>query len=391
MRSILSLFFSLVVVLTPIPGAAQVELNPSAPETYTVRRGDTLWDIAGRYLRDPWRWPELWEANREIQDPYLIFPGDVLRLQYVDGAPRLALERPLRTVRLSPQVRSTALEVPVPTIPVGAIAPFLTRPYVLSEAEIDAAPYVVGFPDRRVIGGLSDEAYVRSILDASVGQRFGVVRPGEAYRDPRSGAILGFQAQFVADAVLDRPGDPAKLRLTSVAQEAGIGDRVLPAPDEEAVVNFYPQPAPAGVQGQLISVLNGVSQIGQFNVVVLNLGEEQGLARGHVFEVFNGGERVIDQVKSGGRNWNWRNETPLDAEFWYSGQRVEGWITDDPRANDSLPKHVGVGGGSTTFVTPFERAGTLMVFRTFPRVSFGLVLGATRPMHVLDTVRPPKG
>ena len=391
MRSILSVFFALVVVLSPIPGAAQVELNPSAPETYTVRRGDTLWDIAGRYLRDPWRWPELWEANREIQDPYLIFPGDVLRLQYVDGAPRLALERPLRTVRLSPKVRSTALEVPVPTIPVGAIAPFLTRPYVLTEGEIDDAPYVVGFPDGRVIGGVHDTVYVRSIFDGPAGQRYGIVRPGEAYRDPRSGTVLGFQAQFVADAVLDRPGDPARLRLTTVAQETSIGDRVLPAGEDEPLVNFYPRPAPAGVQGQVISVLNGVSQIGQFNVVVLNLGEDQGLARGHVLEVFNGGERVVDRVKSGAFNWNWREQTPLDPEMWYSGQRIQGWRSDDPRTDYAVPPHVEVGGGSTTFVTPYERAGTLMVFRTFPRVSFGLVLGATRPMHVLDTVRPPKG
>lgn len=391
MRSICYILISLVLALVPLTSALAVELNPSAPETYTVRRGDTLWDIAGRYLRDPWRWPELWEANREIDDPYLIYPGDVLRLHYVGGAPRLALDRPLRTVRLSPRVRSTALELPVPTIPVGAIAPFLTRPYVLSEGEIDAAPYVVGFPDRRVIAGVNDDVYVRSILDGPAGQRFGIVRPGEAYRDPRNGTILGFQAQFVADAVLDRPGDPAKLRLTSVAQEASIGDRVVAAGEGDPLVSFYPRPGPTGVQGQLISVLNGVSQIGQFNVVVLNLGEENGIERGHVFEVFNGGERVVDRVKSGAFNWNWREQTPLDAEMWYSGQRIQGWISDDPRINYPVPPHVEVGGGTSTFVTPYESAGTLMVFRTFPRVSFGLVLGATRPMHVLDTIRPPRG
>lgn len=380
----------LLTLVLSAPAAAAPELNPDYPETYTVRRGDTLWDIAGRYLRDPWRWPELWQGNREIGDPDLIYPGDVLRLGFVGGEPRLSVERSMRTVKLSPRVRSTPLDLAVPTIPVGAVNPFLSRAYVLDEAAVEAAPYVVDFPDEHVLAGLHDSVYVRSIF-AAPGERFEIVRPGDAYRDPQSGDVLGYKAEFVADGVLERAGDPARVQLASVAMEAGVGDRLIPAGADEPLVNFLPRPGPAGTQGRIISVLNGVSQIGQYNVVVLNLGTDQGLEAGHVYEIFNGGERVTDTVRSGGANWNWRDETPLDAEFWYGGARIRGWLTEELGPNAPLPPHVYVDGGSDTFILPYERAGTLMVFRTFDRVSFGLVLDAVRPMHLLDTVRPPRG
>ncbi|MEA3274580.1 MAG: LysM peptidoglycan-binding domain-containing protein [Pseudomonadota bacterium] len=379
----------ITVVLFASGAVAQVELKPSHPETYTVRRGDTLWDIAGRFLREPWRWPEIWESNREIANPDLIYPGDVLHVTYRDGRPRVGVRRGMRTVRLSPRVRVTPLVEPIPTIPIGAIRPFLSRSYVLNKAQIEKAPYVAAFPDEHIVAGMSDAAYVRSI-DGSAGERFDIVRPGDPYRDPDTGDILGYKALFVADAVLERSGDPAKVAITNMALETGIGDRVISAAEDEPLENFFPRPAPRGLQGRIISVLNGVSQIGQFNVVVLNVGSGAGLKPGHVFEVYNGGERVRDTVKSASADWNWKNQKFWSQETWYGDYRVQGWLVDEPDPNTPFPPHVEVRKQSSDFVLPYERAGALMVFRAFDRVSFALVMRAERPIHVLDAVRPPK-
>jgi hypothetical protein len=375
--------------LIAFPVAAEVELNPAHPQTYEVRAGDTLWDIAGRFLLEPWRWSEIWQENSELADPNLIFPGDVLRLHYENGRPRVRAQRGMRTVKLSPRVRVTPLKVPVPTVSVGSIKPFLTRPYVLQRTQIDASPYVVSFPDRRVLGGTYDTAYVRSMY-GNVGERLSIVRPGEPYRDPDTGAVLGYKALHVADAVLERPGNPATVRIQGMSLETVIGDRVLPSAGEEPLQTFFPRPAPQGRRGRIISVLNGVSQIGQHNVVVLNLGSRHGLERGHVFDVFNGGERVTDTVRADASRWDWKNMRFWSQEFWYGDYRTGGFLEGEPNANEPFPPHVEARRLSEDYILPFERAGTIMVFRTFPQVSFALVMRAARSMHVLDAVRPPR-
>lgn len=380
---------ALLAVLVAFPVAAQVELNPNHPETYTVRRGDTLWGIAGRFLRDPWRWSQIWDANREIGDPNLIYPGDVLSLYYTNGQPRIGFAGGMRTVRLSPRVRVSQLQAPVPTVPIGSIRPFLSRPYVLDRAEIDALPYVVSFLDKRVLGGLGDRMYVRSILGGA-DDRYHVVRPGGPYRDPDSGNILGYKALYIADAILERRGDPASLRIDSMALETEIGDRVLPATADEPLQTFYPRPGPSGRRGRIISVLNGVSQIGLHNVVVLNLGSDQGIEKGHVFNIYNGGDQVQDRVASGASKWDWKHMKFWSQEFWYGDYRTDGWLEDEPNPNEPFPLHMEAHPLSEDYLLPYERAGTLMVFRTFDRVSFALVMQATRAMNVLDTVRPPE-
>jgi len=380
---------ALLTALIAMPVVAQVELNPNHPKTYTVRRGDTLWGIAGRFLRDPWRWSEIWDANREVGDPNLIYPGDVLTLYYKSGQPRIGFAGGMRTVKLSPRVRVTQLQAPVPTVPIGSIRPFLTRAYVLDKAEIDASPYVVSLPDGRVLGGSGDRVYVRSIFGGADG-RYQVVRPGGPYQDPDNGDILGYQALYIADATLERPGDPASLRIDSMALETEIGDRVLPAATEEPLQTFYPRPGPPGRRARIISVLNGVTQIGLHNVVVLNLGSDQGIETGHVFDIFNGGELVQDRVAADASRWDWQNMKFWSQEFWYGDYRTDGWLEDEPDSNAPFPLHMEANPQSEPFMLPFERAGTLMVFRTFDRVSFALVMSATRSINVLDTVRPPE-
>jgi hypothetical protein len=259
----------------------------------------------------------------------------------------------------------------------------------MEKDQIDSAPYVVAFPDKRVLAGSGDRLYVRSILGEAE-SRYHVVRPGEPYRDPVSGDLLGYKALYIADAVLERPGDPASLRIGSMTLETAIGDRVLPASADEPLQTFFPRPGPRGRQGRIISVLNGVSQIGLHNVVVLNLGTDQGIERGHVFDIYSGGDIVQDRVRADASRWDWKNMKFWSEELWYGDYRTDRWLEGEPDPNEPFPLHRGASPQSEDYLLPYERAGTLMVFRTFSGVSFALVMRATRSIHLLDTVRPPR-
>ncbi|MEW8184707.1 MAG: LysM peptidoglycan-binding domain-containing protein [Candidatus Thiodiazotropha endolucinida] len=319
--------------------AEHVALNPSHPERYTVVKGDTLWDISSMFLRDPWLWPEVWYVNPQIENPHLIYPGDEIVLTYRDGRPVLQLSR---KNSLSPRVRATPLDQAIPTIPIDAIAPFLTRPYVVDENELEKAPYIVHFLDDHIVGGAGISYYARSIMEERPIQ-YAVVRPEKPYKDPDTGEVLGYEALYVGTSELKRTGDPAKLLLTSTDMEAIIGDRLIKEQEDEPLIDFQPRVPESPIEGRIISVLNGVTQIGQYNVVVLNKGANVGLEAGHVLRILQGGEAIRDIVK--GR-----------------GEKV---------------------------TLPLEEAGHLMVFRTFEKVSFALVMDATKPLHVLDWVRTP--
>jgi len=322
--------------------AGPVVLNPSHPDRYTVVKGDTLWDISAKFLRDPWLWPDVWYVNPQIANPHLIYPGDEIVLTYKDGRPLLSLHRGGGMGKLSPKVRSTPLGQAIPTIPIDAIAQFLTHPYVMEEGELDKAPYVLHFLDDHIVGGAGIAFYARAI-ESSQPTRYSLVRPGKPYIDPDSHEILGYEADYVGAADLLRPGDPAKLLINSSEIEAAIGDRLIPAAADEPLVNFQPRSPKQEVEGRIISVLNGVSQIGQYNVVVLNKGARDGLEPGHVLAILQGGHEIRDTVQ----------------------------------------------GHGAMVRLPLEQAGHLMVFRTFQKVSFALVMDATKPLHVLDWVRPP--
>jgi hypothetical protein len=320
--------------------AEPVALNPSHPERYTVVKGDTLWDISSMFLRDPWLWPEVWYINPQIENPHLIYPGDEIILTYLDGRPILQLNR---KNSLSPSIRATPLDQAIPTIPIDAIAPFLTRPYVVDEDQLEKAPYIVHFLDDHIIGGAGISYYARSIMEDNQIQ-YAVVRPEKPYIDPDTGETLGYEALYVGTSELKRTGDPAKLLLTSSDMEAIIGDRLIKEMEDEPLIDFQPRSPETPIEGRIISVLNGVSQIGQYNVVVLNKGAKAGLEAGHVLRILQGGNEVRDIVKGRGE----------------------------------------------TVTLPLEQAGHLMVFRTFEKVSFALVMDAEKPLHVLDWVRSPE-
>lgn len=341
-RKLLGLILSLSLCSTLL--ADTVALNPQHPQRYVVAEGDTLWDIAARFLRDPWLWPETWHMNPQIANPHLIYPGDVISLVYMDGEPRLVVERNGRpTVILSPQARAVALDNAIPTIPMDAIRQFLTRTRIVTDEEVAQAPYIVENAEGRLLASTDNHVYVRG-LTSSDHARFGVFRPGDEYRSPRFKESLGREAIYIGDAQALKFGDPSTFMLASTTREAYIGDRLFPIEQEDLIPHFIPHAPQRPVEGHIISVLDGVTQIGQHQVVVVDLGARDGMERGHVLAIHQAGQVVKDTT------------------------------------SNSL---------SSTVQLPDERAGVLMIFRTFERVSYALVMNTTRPVHVLDFVRNP--
>lgn len=332
---------TLVATTAQLGGAAA--LDPRHPERHVVQRGDTLWDIASRFLRDPWVWPEIWQVNPQIANPHLIFPGDVISLVYTDGQPRLMLERGM-VERRSPQIRQQRLDDAIPTIPFEAVRAFLTRPSVLTREQAQNLPYVLTFREGKLMAAAGDDVYVRGI-DAGTGEFFSVVHVGDPLIDPDDGAVVGYQGHYTGRGRLRRGGDPATLTLTDSKRETLRGDRLLP---EEPMpsLNFLPRATERAIEGRVIAVREGLSLIGPWMVVVVNRGERDGIAPGHVLQVYQAGEVMRDTIGASGR----------------FGEKV------------TLPE---------------ELAATIMVFRSFDRISYALVMQSVNEFRALDTVRSP--
>ncbi|MEM7277024.1 MAG: LysM peptidoglycan-binding domain-containing protein [Pseudomonadota bacterium] len=337
--------------------ARAVPLAPNAPERYVVKRGDTLWDISATFLRDPWYWPEIWQVNPQVENPHLIYPGDILSLIYIDGQPRLMLERGIRAQRLSPQIREQRLDDAINTIAFEQIAAFLTRGQVLEKDEINRLPYMLSSRGDHLIAGQNNDIYVRQggtgRAIRGIGARYSVVNIGDALHDPDDGDLLGYEAVYVAQGQVRREGDPATLRLIESNREAVPGDRLIDQ-EVEFPLNFFPKAPSTQINGQIISVVDGVSLIGQYQVVVLNRGDRHGLAEGDVLSVFQTGETIRDRYKDG---------TRFSASALLGGEKVK---------------------------LPDERAATILVFKTYDRIAYALVMEAESEFAVLDSVRNPE-
>lgn len=316
-----------------------VPLADGAPNEYVVQVGDTLWDIAGKFLKDPWFWPEIWYVNPDIENPHLIYPGDVLGLVYIDGQPRITNVR-ASTYRLSPQARVTPLTEAITSIPYEDVAAFLSSGVILEKSQADSLPYLLDTRGDHLIASAGNQVYVRGITQGAPGARYSVVHIGDPLYDPDDNRLIGYQGIQVAEGSLRRGGDPATVALTDSSREAKPGDRLLPE-EVNIPLNFYPRSPSTAIEGRIISVVGGVTQIGQYMVVVMNRGTDNGVSTGDVLTVWKAGEEVQDRF----------------------------------------------GGGSVRL--PDEEAGTVMVFKTFDRISFGLVMEATEAIHVLDSVRNP--
>lgn len=281
---------------------------------YVVKKGDTLWEIAERFLIDPWQWPDVWVANRQVANPHLIYPGDVLELRWVEGREAVAEVR-----KLSPRIRREPLDEAIPTIPLDRIRDFLSGPRIVDKGALESAPYVIEFDEEHLIGPDRVGAYVKG-LPEDRGDRWLIVHPGEDYVDPDSGEVLGQEAIPVADATLTRrASEVAVMRLSDSRRETRIADALIPRPIQGLSANFYPRAPETEVDARIISVFGGVTQIAQYDLVVLNRGSSHGLETGHVLNVYSDSREVKDPKRTFGK-------IQLPAE--YAGHLLVVAVTD---------------------------------------------------------------
>jgi hypothetical protein len=321
---------------------AVVELNENVPETYIVKKGDTLWGISGMYLKEPWLWPELWDANPQIDNPHLIFPGDELYLVWIDGQPRLRMHRG-RDVKLNPNMRIKPLDLAIPIIPLDQIGPWLVSNRVMDAQEINNSAYIVAGDERRLVSGPGEMIYGRGPFPD--GERaYGIYRIGQDFIDPVSKEFLGYQIRDIGNAKLvsSNHDDITQLTITRITEEVLTGDRLLPLEERVIDASFQPKaPDQEIVGGVMIAVEGGLTQIGDMSVVVINKGKRDGLQIGNVLAVYQAGKHVFDKISQ------------------------------------------------TNVILPDTRAGLAMVFEAYEKVSYAIILKTSRPLSVFDVVKNP--
>lgn len=348
------LFLAAASAQTPPPPSAPVVLSADAPDSYTVVKGDTLWDISARFLKSPWQWPQLWQLNRQqIANPHLIYPGDIVYLDRSGAQPRLRLGRSLGsgrsddaqassadTVRLSPRVRAEPLRSEaVPTLNLSAVQHFLNRPLIVEPEGLRDHPRIVATQDGRLYLTRGDLAYVRGIPDASVTD-WHIYRPARPLLDPSTRKPIAWETLFVGSAQLLREGDPSTLRILNNTEEISEGDRLMPATGA-SLPPLAPRPPTEAVDGRIVSVYRGLDSVGKNNVVAISLGSQQGLEVGHVLAVLSTGRVVTDRERK---------------------QAIQ---------------------------LPNEPIGQIILFRVFDRIAYGLVVAASEPISVGATVATP--
>jgi LysM domain-containing protein len=354
------------LLASPAFAADPIQLATDAPSSYTVQKGDTLWAISGRFLRDPWRWPEIWGLNRDqIRNPHWIYPGDVVVLDRLgpNGSPRLSIagrSGARETVRLSPTTRVESLDVgAVPSIPVGDIGPYLTRALVTSEAGLANSGEIVAGRDRsRVVRGQNDRVYAVG-LDPKAGDTWFIYRPGKALYSPDTHEVLGFENRYIGSARVDRYADVSTLTIVQSVEEVFVGDRLVPVP-RETLLNYVPHAPDKDIRGRIIASYHNESELGRGAIVTIDKGLTDGVELGDVMAVYHGVPPIVD-----------------------------------PRPNTSTPQLLRYLDQTTYFTpdhylqVPEERTGLMFVFRAFDRVSYALLVNTTDPVVVGDVFRKP--
>lgn len=374
--------------------AADPELRPDHPDTYVVKRGDTLWDISGKFLKSPWYWPEIWQANPQIENPHLIYPGDVISLIYIDGKPQLVVNHQSAPAEpapdIGPRVREEAAEEAIPPLPYSTVREFLSKPRMLSKEEAEAAPYVVANEENHILAADRQLTYVRRLpAEARTGDRYVVARPTLRYTDvpkgwlwgkderqvktqpwtlaevwhwsfsswvsDQRGEVLGYEALEIGTATVSSNGDPAIVYITTADIEIRKGDLLLPVEPSPYELNFYPRP-PKSVPDdtRVVATTGGYQASGPSDVVVLSKGAQDGLEAGEVYSIYQPGDTVTDDVAYPSGTFR--------ALFNPRDKKV------------TLPE---------------EFVGHVMVFRTFDRVSYGLVMNAVRPVNLGAVLHEP--
>jgi hypothetical protein len=394
------LVLSLALLLAAPALADTLQLQDNAPDKYVVVKGDTLWDISGRFLKDPWRWPQIWNMNREeIRNPHWIYPGDLIVLDRSGAEPRLSLVKGdqgnLPTVKLSPGVRATDIgDEAIPPIPIRVIHPFLSQPRVVAKGALDDAPFILGSNTDRYVLGTGDDAIATGGKPGV--SRWNVLRPGHALKDPETGEVLGYEVVYLGDARTLVEGAPQKIRITNAAQEILSKDKLVPA-DDNSTFEYIPHAPERKISGRIISAYGGLSDSGVYQTVVINRGSLDGLEPGHVLSVFREG-MAATLTKDEADRMKWVKEKSMgvpDGGAWlYSDVRCLNQyskVTYDEVAdvrNDFRNTCLG-NSNDRAVKLPDAQSGLVMVYRVYDRVSYALIMQSAGPVYLLDTVRNP--
>ena len=321
--------------------AEPLKLVDNPPDRHIVVPGDTLWGISGKFLKQPWRWPEVWRMNQaEIKNPHLIYPGDIVLLDHFGGSPRLKIAKPMNN-KLQPKIYSEAVQQAIPSIPPNIIEPYISQPLIIEPGEHDGLARIVATQEDRLMLGSGDTAFVSGIPDASI-EKWNVFRRGKPLKDPETGEIIAHEAFFLGNMRLVQPGEPAVLRVTLAKEEMGRGDRLLPAPPAE-IISYAPHRPELQIAAKVMSIYGGVNEGGPGYVISLNRGKNEGLEIGHVLALYR------DRVATG-----------MDED----GRRVQ----------TALPE---------------ERYALAFVFRVFNRVAYALVVESSKSVIIGDSARNP--
>ena len=321
--------------------AEPLKLVDNPPDRHIVVPGDTLWDISGKFLKQPWRWPEIWNMNKaEIKNPHLIYPGDIILLEHFGGTPRLKIAKQV-SGKLQPKVYSEAIQQVIPSIPPNIIEPYISQPLIIEPGENDSLTRIVATQEDRMMLGSGDTAFVSGIPDTNV-EKWNVFRPGKPLIDPETGEVLAHEAFFLGNMRLVQPGEPAVLRVTLAKEEMGRGDRLRPAPPPE-IIAYAPHRPEQQVAAKIMSIYGGAYEGGPGFVVSLSRGKNDGLEVGHVLALFR--DRIATSIDEDGR-----------------------------RVHTALPE---------------ERYALAFVFRVFNRVAYALVVESSKSVIVGDSARNP--
>ena len=330
------------IAVSAAVSAATVELADNHPVDYTVVKGDTLWDIAGKFLKDPWRWPEIWRQNSYIQNPDLIYPGDRLVLRYSEGEPYLehlsGRERAARkVVKMGPAVYVEKLDDAIPSIPPQIIMAFLSDRQVVESRNLDNLAYVTEGINHEVILGTLSDMYVRKI-DGAPGSRFKIIRMRGELVDPETKKVIAYETETLGEAEMIRPGDPAKLRIIKSSKEINQGDRLVPAVSKLSLPYYHPQAFRENISVSILGAVSDQATYGPGDVISLSAGSDLGLEPGHVLQIM----------------------------------RDQG-VQKDPVTKKK-------------YRLPIERSGIVMIFKTYDKVSYGLIMRASQGIRVYDKV-----
>jgi hypothetical protein len=330
--------------------------EPEYPETYIVQKGDTLWDISSNFLRDPWHWPEIWFKNPQVENPHLIYPGDILAIIYIGGQKRIQIQQRgedgkilasgsgMQIVKLSPRVRSKSIDASIPSIPLESIRHLLSRPLIIDKDLLDNSAYVISSIDDHLANSTNDTLYVRKLDTSSGNGRYQLFRPNKPLKDPVTDELLGYEALYVGETKLLKRGDPATLLVTNSVREILRNDRVIPLDNTDFVRDFFPKPPANEVSGKIVSLVDAISQLGRYQTVSLNLGQRDGIETGNLLRIKHVGSVIRDLAE------------------------------EDPDFRVKLPD---------------EEIGIVMIVRTFEKMSYGLVMEADRPVSIKDYVESP--